>query len=71
VLYLYPIAEKPNAAMARYFNDDTWSNAYVQRDLRDALDDFAAGARTAFNTEVDGVTVEKEAANPLNGIDVS
>lgn len=56
--------------MARYFKNSSWGNAYVQRDLRDALSEFAAGARTAFNAEVVGVTGTTDAANAFNGINV-
>ncbi|MFA6904132.1 MAG: hypothetical protein WC236_13735, partial [Gallionellaceae bacterium] len=64
-------AKKLNDVLVSHFNDESWRNAYVQRDLRDSLAEFAAGARAAFDTEVVGVTGETDAANQLNGVNVS
>jgi hypothetical protein len=55
----------------KHFNDVDWENTYVQRDLRDSLADFAAGASAAFDSKVIGVTGTTRAANALNGINVA
>lgn len=57
--------------MAAYFKDSAWEKAYVQRDMRNTLSEFAAGARAAFDAEVVGVTGEFARANDFNGINVS
>jgi hypothetical protein len=52
-------------------DNNEWENAYVQRTLRDNLNDFAAAAGVAYDTKVIGVKGTTEQADAFNGINVS
>lgn len=54
--------------MVRYFNNPDWSNAYVQRDLPDSLDEFAKAASAAFNAQIIGISPTDSRFNQFNGI---
>jgi hypothetical protein len=54
--------------MVRHFKSPSWSNAYVQQDLPDALAEYAEAARAAFGTEVIGVLPSEPRFDQFKGV---
>ena len=61
-------AQALNRAMVRQFQDPSWNNAYVQRDLPESLAEFARAAEAAFGSPIIGITGTEERFDQFNGI---
>lgn len=61
-------AKKLNKAMAAYFKDDTWENAYVQNTLPDALHGIREAVKSGFDKELVGITPTEQRFDGFDGV---